>query len=76
MTDEIPRKRMVKAPTGGIEGGRGKPARLKTAKQRTPSQQAWLERQVNDPFFKYWRFRVTAVRSATTYTQVSEIQLW
>jgi len=50
MSDEPPRKRMVKRPTGGQEGGRGKPARLKTAKQRTPSQQAWLERQVNDPF--------------------------
>ena len=43
MSDEPPpRKRMVKLPTGGQEGGRGKPARLKTAKQRTPSQQAWL----------------------------------
>jgi 23S rRNA (uridine2552-2'-O)-methyltransferase len=41
---------MVKPPSGGVEGGRGKPARLKTAKQRTPSQQAWLERQINDPF--------------------------
>jgi 23S rRNA (uridine2552-2'-O)-methyltransferase len=41
---------MVRPPSGGQEGGRGKPARLKTAKQRTPSQQAWLERQVNDPF--------------------------
>jgi 23S rRNA (uridine2552-2'-O)-methyltransferase len=47
---EPPRKRMVKPPSGGLEGGRGKPARLKTAKQRTPSQQAWLERQINDPF--------------------------
>ena len=47
---EPPRKRMVKPPSGGSEAGRGKPARLKTAKQRTPSQQAWLERQINDPF--------------------------
>jgi 23S rRNA (uridine2552-2'-O)-methyltransferase len=47
---EPPRKRMVRPPSGGAEGGRGKPARLKTAKQRTPSQQAWLERQINDPF--------------------------
>jgi 23S rRNA (uridine2552-2'-O)-methyltransferase len=47
---EPPRKRMVRPPSGGSEGGRGKPARLKTAKQRTPSQQAWLERQINDPF--------------------------
>lgn len=50
MSDDPPRKRMVRPPTGGTEGGRGKPARLKTAKQRTPSQQAWLERQINDPF--------------------------
>ena len=50
MTDEPPRKRMVKPPSGGNEAGRAKPQRLKTAKQRTPSQQAWLERQLNDPF--------------------------
>jgi 23S rRNA (uridine2552-2'-O)-methyltransferase len=47
---EPPRKRMVRPPSGGEEGGRGRPQRLKTAKQRTPSQQAWLERQLNDPF--------------------------
>jgi 23S rRNA (uridine2552-2'-O)-methyltransferase len=41
---------MVRPPSGGSEEGRGKPERLKTAKQRTPSQQAWLERQLNDPF--------------------------
>lgn len=47
---EPPRKRMVKPPTGGLAEGRPRPARLKTAKDRTPSQQAWLERQINDPF--------------------------
>jgi 23S rRNA (uridine2552-2'-O)-methyltransferase len=47
---EPPRKRMVKPPTGGSDEGRTKPARLKTAWKRTPSQQAWLERQINDPF--------------------------
>jgi 23S rRNA (uridine2552-2'-O)-methyltransferase len=47
---EPPRKRMVRPPSGGSEEGRGRPQRLKTAKQRTPSQQAWLERQLNDPF--------------------------
>ena len=41
---------MVKPPSGGLEQGRHKPARLKTAYKRTPSQQAWLERQINDPF--------------------------
>jgi 23S rRNA (uridine2552-2'-O)-methyltransferase len=45
-----PRKRMVRPPSGGSEAGRAPPARLKTAKMRTPSSQAWLERQINDPF--------------------------
>jgi len=49
MTD-IPRKRMVRPPTGGTDAGRAGPKRLKTAKERTPSSQAWLERQINDPF--------------------------
>ena len=47
---ERPRKRMVCAPVGGTAAGRAGPARLKTAKDRTPSSQAWLERQINDPF--------------------------
>ncbi len=47
---EPPRKRMVHLPTGGTAAGRAGPKRLKTAKERTPSSQAWLERQINDPF--------------------------
>ena len=51
MTDEPPRKRMVRPPTGGQEGGRGVASKkLKTPKQRTASSQAWLERQIADPF--------------------------
>ena len=71
MTDP-PRKRMVKAPTGGIEGGRGKPARLKTAKQRTPSQQAWLERQVNDPFSAKARALGYRSRAAFKITEIDD----
>jgi 23S rRNA (uridine2552-2'-O)-methyltransferase len=41
---------MVRPPTGGTDAGRTGPKRLKTAKERTPSSQAWLERQINDPF--------------------------
>lgn len=67
---EPPRKRMVKPPTGGAEEGRGKPARLKTAKMRTPSQQAWLERQVNDPFAA--KARAHGYRSRAAY-KLSEI---
>ncbi|MFN3522398.1 MAG: RlmE family RNA methyltransferase [Phenylobacterium sp.] len=62
---EPPRKRMVRPPTGGAEEGRGKPARLKTAKLRTPSSQAWLERQINDPFAA--RARAHGYRSRAAY---------
>ena len=50
MSDDPPRKRMVRLPTSGDDNARATPARLKTALGRTPSQQAWLERQINDPF--------------------------
>lgn len=70
MTEEPPRKRMVKPPTGGTEEGRGKPARLKTAKMRTPSSQAWLSRQVNDPFSA--KARAHGYRSRAAY-KVSEL---
>jgi len=47
---EPPRKRMVRPPGGGRDSGRGLGQRLKTAKSSTPSSQAWLERQLNDPY--------------------------
>ncbi|HEY3694751.1 RlmE family RNA methyltransferase [Phenylobacterium sp.] len=62
---EPPRKRMVKPPSGGGEGGRPQPARLKTAKLRTPSSQAWLERQINDPFSA--KARAHGYRSRAAY---------
>ena len=67
-----PRKRMVKLPTGGVEGGRGKPARLKTAKERTPSQQAWLERQINDPFAAKARALGYRSRAAFKITEIDD----
>lgn len=70
MSEDPPRKRMVKPPTGGTEEGRGKPARLKTAKMRTPSSQAWLSRQVNDPFSA--KARAHGYRSRAAY-KLSEI---
>ena len=69
---EPPRKRMVKPPTGGVEGGRGKPARLKTAKERTPSQQAWLERQINDPFSAKARALGYRSRAAFKITEIDD----
>jgi 23S rRNA (uridine2552-2'-O)-methyltransferase len=45
------RKRLVKAPTRGKESGaRHKAVRLKNSHKLTPSSQAWLSRQLNDPF--------------------------
>jgi 23S rRNA (uridine2552-2'-O)-methyltransferase len=62
---EPPRKRMVKPPTGGTEAGRATPERLKTAWKRTPSQQAWLSRQINDPFAA--KARAHGYRSRAAY---------
>jgi 23S rRNA (uridine2552-2'-O)-methyltransferase len=70
MNDEPPKRRMVKPPTGGNADGRAKPARLKTAYGRTPSQQAWLERQINDPFSA--KARAMGYRSRAAF-KISEI---
>ncbi|OYX93160.1 MAG: rRNA methyltransferase, partial [Caulobacter sp. 35-67-4] len=71
MTDEEPpRKRMVKPPAGGTDAGRTKPARLKKTYGRTTSQQAWLERQINDPFSA--KARAMGYRSRAAF-KISEI---
>src|SRR5437868_228540 len=69
---EPPRKRMVKPPSGGTEAGRAQPARLKTAWKRTPSQQAWLERQINDPFAAQARAHGYRSRAAYKLTEIDE----
>jgi 23S rRNA (uridine2552-2'-O)-methyltransferase len=69
---EPPRKRMVRPPSRGSEEGRGKPARLKTAKQRTPAQQAWLERQINDPFAAKARAHGYRSRAAYKLTEIDD----
>ncbi len=56
------RRRLVRPPTGGDPAGRGEGMRLKAAKHHTPSSQAWLERQLNDPYVQRakaegWRSR-------------------
>ena len=45
-----PRKPMTRPPSGGADAGRGVAKRLRTAKSRSASSRAWLERQLNDPF--------------------------
>ena len=70
--DPPPRKRMVKPPTGGTESGRVVPERLKTAWKRTPSQQAWLNRQINDPFAAKARAHGYRSRAAYKLTELDD----
>lgn len=72
MSEDPPRRRMVKPPTGGKDSGRAKPARLKTAKGRTSSQQAWLERQINDPFAAEARALGYRSRAAFKLSEIDE----
>ena len=56
------RRRMVRPPSAGASSGRSVSQRLKAAKTHTASSQAWLERQLNDPYVKRalaegWRSR-------------------
>lgn len=67
-----PRRRMVRPPSGGSEEGRGKPARLKTAKMRTPSSQAWLSRQINDPWSAKARAHGYRSRAAYKLTDIAD----
>ncbi len=71
--EEPPRKRMVRPPTGGQEGGRGGISkRLKSAKQRTASSQAWLERQIADPFSAQARAQGWRSRAAFKLIEIDD----
>jgi len=69
---EPPRKRMVRPPTGGTEAGRVTPERLKTAKFRTTSSQAWLSRQINDPFAAQARAHGYRSRAAYKLAEIDD----
>jgi len=69
--DEPPRKRMVRPP-GGEGDGRAPAQRLKTAKQRTPSSQAWLKRQLNDPYVAEAKARGYRSRAAFKLIELDE----
>jgi 23S rRNA (uridine2552-2'-O)-methyltransferase len=72
MSEEPPRKRMVRPPSSGSDSGRAQPARLKTAKERTPSSQAWLERQINDPFVAEARAKGYRSRAAFKLGEIDD----
>ncbi len=70
--EDTGRKRMVRPPTAGEATGRSAPKRLKTAKQHSPSSQAWLERQINDPFAAKARAKGYRSRAAFKLIEVDD----
>jgi len=70
--DGPPKKRMVRPPTRGGDTERVTSVRLKTAKFRTPSSQAWLERQLNDPFVAEAKAKGYRSRAAFKLTEIDE----
>jgi 23S rRNA (uridine2552-2'-O)-methyltransferase len=73
MSDEPPKRRLVRPPSRGAEVGQARAAvRLKTAKARTPSSQAWLERQLNDPFVAEAKARGYRSRAAFKLAEIDD----
>ena len=65
----------MKKPTGSDKTGAGKrrmAERLKTAKGRTPSQQRWLRRQLNDPYVAAARDQGYRSRAAFKLAEMDE----
>jgi 23S rRNA (uridine2552-2'-O)-methyltransferase len=69
---EPPRKRMVRLPTRGGESGRGESVKVKTSKRRTTSSNAWLARQLNDPFVTLAKTRGYRARAAFKLTEIDD----
>ena len=70
--EEEPKRRLKRKPTGGEAAGRHEAVRLKTAKTRTPSSQAWLERQLNDPFVAAAAAKGYRSRAAFKLTEIDD----
>ncbi len=70
--EEPPRKRMVRAPTRGGDAGRGESIKVKTSKRRTMSSQAWLSRQLNDPFVIAAKAQGYRARAAFKLTEIDD----
>jgi 23S rRNA (uridine2552-2'-O)-methyltransferase len=69
---EPPRKRMVRPPTRGGEHGRGESVKVKTSKRRTTSSNAWLQRQLNDPFVTLAKSKGYRARAAFKLTEIDD----
>ena len=71
-SEEPPRKRMVRAPTRGGDSGRGESVKVKTSKRRTTSSNAWLQRQLNDPFVALAKSKGYRARAAFKLTEIDD----
>jgi 23S rRNA (uridine2552-2'-O)-methyltransferase len=67
-----PKKRLVRPPTRGADVERGTSVKLKTARGRTASSQAWLERQLNDPFVAEAKARGYRSRAAFKLIEIDD----
>ncbi|QUD88813.1 RlmE family RNA methyltransferase [Phenylobacterium montanum] len=73
MSEDPPKRRLVRPPSRGNEVGQARAAvRLKTAKDRTPSSQAWLQRQLNDPFVVEAKAKGYRSRAAFKLTEIDD----
>ncbi len=72
MSEDEGRRRMVRLPTAGESAGRNVPKRLKTAKRHDASSQAWLERQINDPFAAEARAKGYRSRAAFKLIEIDD----
>lgn len=72
MSEDPPKRRLVRAPTRGGEVARTSAVRLKSAKSRTASSQAWLERQLNDPFVAEAKAKGYRSRAAFKLTEIDD----
>jgi len=65
MSDEEPRKRMVRPPTRGDAAGRKQGVKMKTAADKSMSSQQWIKRQLADPYSE--RARAEGWRSRAAF---------
>jgi 23S rRNA (uridine2552-2'-O)-methyltransferase len=72
VSDEPPRKRLVRAPTRGGDDGRNDAVRVRMKKGRTPSSKAWLERQLNDDFVQAAKAKGYRSRAAFKLAELDE----
>jgi 23S rRNA (uridine2552-2'-O)-methyltransferase len=72
MSDDEGRRRIVRLPAAGKDSGRSSPQRLKTAKRHSASSQAWLERQINDPFAAEARAKGYRSRAAFKLAEIDD----